>query len=180
MPEVDCIVVGAGLAGLACSRELVRAGRHVLMLDAADRVGGRVASDTVDGFRIDRGFQVYNDAYPEGRRQLDLESLRLGRFEAGAVVAEGSRLRRVADPWRQPLAALTAVCTGTVGIADGLRTARLRHDAIRLLQTGLLDPDRLADAPERTTAEELAARGFSAGFIRRFFVPFFGGVFLER
>jgi phytoene dehydrogenase-like protein len=180
MPEVDCIVVGAGLAGLACSRELVRAGRHVLLLDAADRVGGRVASDTVDGFRIDRGFQVYNDAYPEGRRQLDLESLRLGRFEAGAVVAEGSRLRRVADPWRQPLAALTAVCTGTVGIADGLRTARLRHDAIRLLQTGRLDPDRLADAPERTTAEELAARGFSAGFIRRFFVPFFGGVFLER
>ena len=83
----DTIVIGAGLAGLACARELVRAGRQVLVVEAADRVGGRVATDTVDGFRIDRGFQVYLDAYPEGRRQLDLAALGLGCFEPGALVA---------------------------------------------------------------------------------------------
>jgi phytoene dehydrogenase-like protein len=180
MTDVDCIIVGGGLAGLACARSLVRAGQKVLVLEAADRVGGRVATDTVDGFRIDRGFQVYNDAYPEGRRQLDLAALRLGRFDAGAVIAEGEKLRRVADPWRQPLAAAAAVLTGTIGIADGLRTARLRHDAIAALQSGRLDPDAPAAESERTTAAELAARGFSDEFIRRFFVPFFGGVFLER
>ena len=59
------VVVGAGLAGLACAKVLARAGRRVLVLDAADRVGGRVATDTVAGFRIDRGFQVYLEAYPE-------------------------------------------------------------------------------------------------------------------
>jgi phytoene dehydrogenase-like protein len=180
MTDADCIIVGGGLAGLACARSLARAGRSVLVLEAADQVGGRVATDTVDGFRIDRGFQVYNDAYPEGRRQLDLAALRLGRFDAGAVIAEGGRLSRVADPWRQPVAALAAVLAGTVGITDGLRTARLRHDALAALRAGRLDPDALVTGSERTTAEELAARGFSAAFIRRFFVPFFGGVFLER
>jgi phytoene dehydrogenase-like protein len=65
MTDADCIIVGGGLTGLACARSLARAGRSVLVLEAADRVGGRVATDTVDGFRIDRGFQVYNDAYPE-------------------------------------------------------------------------------------------------------------------
>jgi phytoene dehydrogenase-like protein len=180
MTDVDCIIVGGGLAGLACARSLARAGRSVLVLEAADRVGGRVATDTVEGFRIDRGFQVYNDAYPEGRRQLDLAALELGRFDAGALIAEGGRLRRVADPWRQPIAAAGAVLTGTIGIADGLRTARLRHEAIAALKAGRLDPDAPATGPERTTADDLASRGFSAAFIRRFFVPFFGGVFLER
>lgn len=179
MPD-DVVIVGAGLAGLACARELVRAGRHVTVLEAGDRVGGRVATDTVDGFRIDRGFQVYNDAYPEGRRLLDLAALHLGRFDPGALVADGGRLRAVSDPWRRPLAALGSVLDGTVGIADGLRTAVLRAAAIRGLRSGAADPDGPVVTPERATLDDLRARGFSDRFIERFFVPFFGGVFLER
>lgn len=185
MTSPDCIVVGAGLAGLACARLLVAAGLRVMLIEAADRVGGRVATDTIDGFRIDRGFQVYNDAYPEGRRLLDHAALDLGAFEPGALIADGGRLRRVADPWRRPLAAFSGLLDGTVGIADGMRTARLRAAAIRDFRAGRLDPGELDSgetvaATERTTREELAARGFSPDFIRRFFVPFFGGVFLER
>lgn len=177
---LDCVVVGAGLAGLACAGELLRRGRRVTVLEAADRVGGRVATETVDGFRIDRGFQVYNDAYPEGRRQLDHRALALGRFEPGALVAEAGRLRSVSDPWRRPLAAVGALLSGSVGLADGLRTARLRRDAIAAMRTGAVDPDATAGVDEQTTREELAGRGFSEAFVRRFFVPFFGGVFLER
>jgi phytoene dehydrogenase-like protein len=183
--DPDCIIVGAGLAGLACARTLVQAGRRVLLVESADRVGGRVATDSVatdsvDGFRIDRGFQVYNDAYPEGRRQLDLAALDLGRFEPGALVADRGRLRRVADPWRRPLSALGGFLDGSVGLADGLRTARLRAAAVRALRAGTLDPDAPVTGDDRTTRAELEARGFSRAFVERFFVPFFGGVFLER
>jgi len=180
----DVIVVGAGLAGLACAVTLARAGRRVAVVEAADRVGGRIATDDVDGFRVDRGFQVYLDAYPEGRRQLDLPALALGRFEPGALVAEGGRLRGVSDPWRRPLAAIGSVLAGSVGIADGLRTARLRADCVRALGRGAADPDArvgaAGDASDRTAREELRDRGFSDAFVRRFFAPFFGGVFLER
>ena len=178
--ESDVIIVGAGLAGLACARALVRAGRRVIVVEAADHVGGRVATDTVDGFRIDRGFQVYNDAYPEGRWQLDLAALGLGRFEPGALIAAGGRLRSVSDPWRRPLAAIGSILSGSVGIIDGLRTARLRSDCVRAFRSGREDPNSPSLAADRSTRAELDRRGFSAAFIRQFFEPFFGGVFLER
>jgi len=178
-PAADCIIVGGGLAGLACARTLHAAGRRLLLLEASERLGGRVATESVEGFRIDRGFQVYLDAYPEGRRQLDHASLELGRFEPGAILAEGPRLRRLADPWRRPLAAVGSLVDGTVGLADALRIASLRGELVRKLRAGSLDPKR-AVADERSTREMLLARGFSEGFIRRFFEPFFGGVFLER
>lgn len=180
MEKLDCIIVGAGLAGLACCRTLTAAGRRVRLLEAAAEPGGRVATDTVDGFRIDRGFQVYLDAYPEGLHFLDHGGLQLGCFEPGALVARNGRLLPVSDPWRRPVAAIRSVLTGTVGITDGLRTARLRSEMIRGVRQGRIDPAAAVPTNERTTRAALKARGFSTDFIRMFFEPFFGGVFLER
>ena len=61
----DCIVVGAGLAGITAARTVQQAGNSVLLLDASDQVGGRVRSDVIDGFICDRGFQVINPKYPQ-------------------------------------------------------------------------------------------------------------------
>ena len=177
--DLDVVVVGGGLAGLACATTLQQAGRQVAVLEAADRVGGRVATDDVQGFRVDRGFQVYLDAYPEGRRFLDHAALQLGRFDSGAIIAEGSRLRAIADPWRKPLAAVSGLLSGTVGVADALKIAGLRAEVLAGLKAGRLGQDSGRSA-EVSTREMLMSRGFSESVMRRFFEPFFGGVFLER
>ena len=152
----------------------------MLVLEAGDRAGGRVATDRVEGFQIDRGFQVYLEAYPEGRRQLDLAALRFGWFEPGALVVDGGRLREVSDPWRRPWAAVKSLLSGTVGIGDGLRTARLRSALLKEFRAGRLDPQLSVASGERSTRRLLEASGFSDAFIARFFAPFFGGVFLEH
>ncbi len=66
--DADVIVVGAGLSGLTCALQLTAAGRSVIVLEASDGVGGRVRTDMVDGFRLDRGFQVLLTGYPAARR----------------------------------------------------------------------------------------------------------------
>lgn len=84
------VVVGAGLAGLACAQRLTRAGVDVLVLEASDAAGGRVGTDVVDGFRCDRGFQLVNPSYPALTQVVALAALDLRPFAAGVVVAAGS------------------------------------------------------------------------------------------
>jgi NADPH-dependent 2,4-dienoyl-CoA reductase/sulfur reductase-like enzyme len=74
---MDVIIIGAGLAGLSCARVLHQAGVPFVLLEASDRVGGRVRTDRVEGFRLDRGFQVLQTAYPESRQILDYTGLNL-------------------------------------------------------------------------------------------------------
>ncbi len=73
--QFDCIVIGAGLAGLTTARKLQSYGKSVLVLEASDRVGGRVKSDYQDGFIFDHGFQVINPRYPEVAKSKVLKSL---------------------------------------------------------------------------------------------------------
>ncbi|MDX6354474.1 MAG: hypothetical protein QOF98_1377, partial [Streptomyces sp.] len=73
----DAIVIGAGLAGLRAAHHLIDAGLTVTVLEAAERVGGRMATDTVDGFRLDRGPQLLNTSYPELSRLSALRELPL-------------------------------------------------------------------------------------------------------
>ncbi|MBV9669524.1 MAG: FAD-dependent oxidoreductase, partial [Acidobacteriales bacterium] len=100
------VVIGAGLAGLACARELEKNGREVLVLEASDGPGGRVRTDVIDGFRLDRGFQVLLTAYPECRRALDYDALDLRAFKPGARVWYNRRFHRLVDPLRHPFESL--------------------------------------------------------------------------
>ena len=170
----DAIIVGAGLAGLACATHLARAGRRPLLLEASDAVGGRVRTDRVDGFLLDRGFQVLLTAYPECRAMLDYGALELRPFFPGSLVRFGGRFHRIADPWRRPLAALEALIGPIGGLGDKLRVAGLRR---RVRRTSL---EEIFARPERSTLEALRGDGFSEAMIERFFRPFLGGVFLDR
>jgi len=97
--DADVILVGAGLAGLACARRLQYSGLDVLVLEASDAPGGRVRTDNVDGFLLDRGFQVLLTAYPVTQSELDLGRLDLQAFEPGALVRTGGAFHRVSDPF---------------------------------------------------------------------------------
>ena len=168
------LVVGAGLAGLSCARQLHASGVEVRLLEAADDIGGRVRTDSVDGFLLDRGFQVLLTAYPECRRQLDYKALKLRSFLPGALVRLDGRFHRVADPFRSPVAGLLGALSPIGSLVDKLRVARLRN---RLLSTDL---ETIFSRSERSTREALESEGFSSAMIERFFRPFLGGIFLER
>lgn len=169
----DVLIVGAGVSGLVAAVELKRRGFEVQVLEASDDVGGRVRTDEVDGFLLDRGFQVLLTAYPEARRCLNYPSLDLRDFEPGAIVRCDGRFHTVADPVRRLRKAIRAAFApiGTVG--DKLLIAELRGY--------LLDQeiDEVLSQPEVTTLEALREYGFSERVIDRFFRPFLGGVFLD-
>jgi phytoene dehydrogenase-like protein len=167
------IIVGGGLSGLACARRLHREGVASIVLEAADHPGGRVWSDEVEGFVIDRGFQVYLDAYPEGSRKFDLEKLNLHAFKSGALVMTDKGLKRIADPMRDPLHALDTILSGAFTPGDMWRVLKLRKEA-------RFWPQELPGANGKTaTIDFLKNYGFSDRAIERFFRPFFSGVFLE-
>jgi phytoene dehydrogenase-like protein len=171
--SVETLVIGAGLAGLAAAVRLHEAGREVLVLEASDAVGGRVRTEEIDGFLLDRGFQVYLDAYPESGRFLDLPALDLHPFEPGALVWKGGRLRRIMDVFRRPGHLLETALQPVGTPLDKLRVARMRR---RLLRNS---PEAIWSDPPRATIDLLREEGFSGGFVDEFFRGFYGGIFLE-
>lgn len=168
------LVVGAGLAGLSCARHLRRQGVEVHVLEASDAVGGRVRTDEVDGFRLDRGFQVLLTAYDAVWELVDRRELDVHPFEPGSLIYRGGRLHELGDPFRRPSAALASVRAPVGSLGDKLRVAGLRRTLLSR------PPEEAFDGPRRTTLEELRANGFSEDFIDGFFRPFLGGVFLDR
>ncbi|NNK48255.1 MAG: FAD-dependent oxidoreductase [Gemmatimonadetes bacterium] len=169
----DVLIVGAGLAGLTCARELASHGLTPLVLEAADDIGGRVRTDSVDGFLLDRGFQVLLTAYPLTRQTLDYDRLRLRAFEPGALVRIESGFHLVSDPFRRPGSALATIRAPIGTWGDKRRVAQL---ALRLKSRSV---EEIFARDEARTVDRLGALGFSARMIDTFFRPFLGGVFLD-
>ncbi len=172
-PDDPVVVVGAGLAGLTCARTLADAGVPVTVIEADDGVGGRVRTDHVDGFLVDRGFQVALTAYPEMHRQLDMDALDLRAFDPGALVWREGRGAAVSDPFRMPSSIGSTVLAPVGSLLDKARIARLRF---RLQRT---HPARLLRGEDVPTADALRADGFSDTMIERFFRPLVGGIQLD-
>ncbi|MCH1865660.1 FAD-dependent oxidoreductase [Nocardioides sp. CFH 31398] len=187
--DAEVVVVGAGLAGLRCASALAERGRDVVVLEAADVVGGRVATDRVDGFLADRGFQLLNPAYPAVRRWVDVDALRLQPFGAGVVATDvpTGRTRTLGDPLREP-GTLPATLWGALGAGRAPRDAvaltrwaapLLRHTAREALRPG--GPplaSRLDPALDLPLTDALDAVG-AAGELRRVLERFLSGVVLD-
>lgn len=171
------VIVGAGLAGLACAATLHRAGVPILVIEASDGVGGRVRTDQVDGFLLDRGFQVLLTAYPELDRQLNVDALDLEAFDPGALIKTKEGLFELGDPLKK-LSSLvptlrTAAARSVASPSDLLRLLALR---VRLART---EVPELLRGPDVATIDALTSQGFSNQFINRFFRPLVGGIQLD-
>ncbi|WP_327071093.1 NAD(P)/FAD-dependent oxidoreductase [Kitasatospora sp. NBC_01302] len=170
---VDVVVVGAGLAGLACALDVARAGLSVQVLEASDRVGGRMCTDVVDGFRLDRGFQVFNTSYPQVKRRVDLRALRLRPFTPGFVLAGARGRFRFADPSRRPDLAADLLPGRLAPLGDVLALGLISARDL-VLPAAVLRRGR--DVP---TDRALRAAGVSAATVDQVLRPFLAGIFLE-
>jgi phytoene dehydrogenase-like protein len=170
--NAEVVVIGAGLAGLSAATRLSRAGSDVHVLEAGSSVGGRLATEKVDGFLVDRGFQVLNTGYPRAA-DLDLDALRLGWFERGAVIRVDGRAFRVIDPRRRPTTVL-----GSLAAPIGSLREKLAVTAFSV-RAGYSAVNRLLSAPERSAEEALRSAGVGEAALDRFFRPFLAGVLLE-
>lgn len=171
----DVIIVGGGIAGLTAAHYLHSQGKKVLVLEATDRVGGRIKTDQLDGFLLDHGFQVLLTAYPETKRILDYSALSLRHFDPGAVLLQqGGQVQRIGDPLRD-WSSLIPTLTADVGSwKDKWGMLQLKQ---RLQSQSI---DAIFQGEEKSTATALTEDyQFGNKMNQRFFFPFYSGIFLE-
>ncbi len=175
MEQKPVLIVGGGLAGLCCARELSRQKVPVVVIESEPEIGGRVRTDLVDGFRLDHGFQVLQTAYPEATAQLNYPALQLRPFAPGALIRTQGRFVEMSDPWRRPDKLLSTLFNGVGTFADRLRLAKLRWNVCRKTDA------EIQKTPDLSTRRFLLETcGFSPDLVERFFRPWFSGVFLEK
>ena len=177
--QVDVVVIGAGLSGLAAARQIQQSGLSVVVLESSDAVGGRVRTDNVDGFLLDRGFQVLLTAYPELATQVDMNALDLQSFDPGALVWMQSKNggpgkgHVVSDPFRKPSTLFATTFAPIGSLIDKMRIVFLRLRVLRGSAPNLLRNN------DMSTLDALRGAGFSRRIIETFFKPLFGGVQLD-
>ena len=177
MPEfndIDVIVIGAGLSGLIATLTLQEHHRNVKLLEASDRPGGRIKTDRVDGYLLDQGFQVLLTEYPEAKRYLDYDALRLRTFTPGALILNENGKHEITDPSRVPSAAFKTLFSNVASLNDKLGILKVKS---RLKPKSVED---IFDQAEKSTLAVIQEYGFSERMLRNFFQPFMAGIFLEE
>lgn len=167
-------IIGAGISGLTAAVYLHKKGYPVQIFEATDRAGGRIKTDLVNGFRLDRGFQVLLTEYPEAKALLDYKKLRLKRFLPGAKVLFDGGQFDIADPFRRPSSLFSTIFAPAGSIKDKINTFLLKNKLVKLTSPNLFKQ------PQMETRLKLKQYGFSDTMISRFYQPFFSGIFLEN
>ncbi|HSE09076.1 MAG TPA: NAD(P)/FAD-dependent oxidoreductase [Nocardioidaceae bacterium] len=172
MSSADVVVVGAGLAGLTCARELERRGFDVVVLEKSDAVGGRVRTDVIDGYRCDRGFQLINPAYPALKQLVDIDALDLRAFDPGAALAGPDGFAIVADPRRSPGYLPQVMRSGYVRPGELARFGAWARPSLGSVR-------KLLELEDEPLADSLDSAGVRGRIREEVFEPFFTGVLAE-
>ncbi len=171
--EYKIHIIGAGVSGLIAAKVLEDNGFQPTIIEATDRVGGRVKTDIVNGYQLDHGFQVLLTAYPAAKKYLDFDGLELQHFVSGAAIFDNGKQKVLGDPLRDFSLLFPTLFSGIGSVSDKIKVLKLNT---LLKTTGLED---IFKKPETTTYKYLLDFGFSEEMISKFFRPFFGGIFLE-
>lgn len=174
MEQEKIYIVGAGLSGLIAALELEKSGFSPIILESSDRIGGRLKTDEVDGFLLDHGFQVLNTAYPEAKKYLDFQALKLKTFDPGAVIFEGKDSYIITDPMRNPLKIVGMAFSKVGTFLDKVKMFTLTQELKKKTNEAIFNE------PTIPTHQYLRDYGFSDQIIDNFFKPFFRGIFLEK
>ena len=171
--KTDIVIIGAGIAGLACAMKLKKNNRNFIIIEQSDRVGGRVGSIKENEYIFDLGFQVYNTEYYKTNSLLNLKELKLKVFKPGASIYNGRRFEILSDPFRDPSTIFETFFSGMTTFKDKIKILTLK----RALSSYCISEDQSEDM---TTLKYLELYGFSNKIINGFFKPFFSGIFLEN
>lgn len=174
MAQFDVIIVGAGVAGLSAALYLQNEGLSVKLFEAADKAGGRVRTDRVEGFLLDRGFQVLLSAYPEVKRLIDYDALNARPFYPGVMVRYADKYYRMGDPLRAPLGGIASLGVPFFSWEDKAKILMLRRKFSKISVQDIFQLDEMSTYSYLTQQWNFNKRAINA-----FFRPFFGGVLLD-
>ncbi len=166
-------IIGAGISGLITAIVLEKHGFSPVIIETSNNVGGRVKTDIIDGYQLDRGFQVLLTAYPAAKKYLDYNSLELQKLTPGAVIFNKKGKSTIGDPTRKLNLLLPTIFSSVGSIADKLKIFALNN----LLKRKPIDA--IFNEKTQSTLSFLKEKGFSNDIITSFFKPFFSGIFLE-
>jgi phytoene dehydrogenase-like protein len=168
------LIIGSGLAGLTCAKVLIDHGiRDFYLLEKTEKPGGRVCTDRVEGFYLDRGFQVLFTAYPMVQKHLDLQQLEVRAYRPGAVLVKAGRSFCIGDPFRDLASLGSSLTNPLLPFIDKLRILQLRF---RLWQT---DAQAILQEPDLSTEKFVQQFGFSQSTFQHFLQPFYRGILLD-
>ena len=168
-------IIGSGISGLRCAEILLESGLDVKIYEKSERIGGRMKTDIVDGFLLDRGFHVMQTGYPHSISKIDFEALEAKAFNPGTriikTVSGKPKITTYSDPFRRPLSSLRLL--GAERWSDLIGMAKLR------LSLSRRDIKKTFSGGDASTYEYLRQSGLSDSFIDRLLRPLFAGIFLE-
>ena len=161
--NTNIYIIGAGISGLIAAINLEKFGYSPIILEASNKVGGRVKTDILEGYQLDRGFQVLLDEYPMAKKYLDYDALDFQRLDPGAMIYKNGKGTAFGDPLRDSSYLFPTAFSNNATLADKWRVYSLRN---RILKTGLQEIFEKEDKP---TLEYLKGLGFSSKIITSFF-----------
>lgn len=167
-------IIGAGISGLTAAIYLEKKGYSPILIESSNDVGGRVKTEKYNGFFLDHGFQVLLTSYPLAKKYLNYHDLNLQKLMPGSLILKNGSSYLIGDPFRKLDFLFSTVFSVLLTFKDKLKILKLRS----ILKKKSIE--KIFESKETSTMSYLENFGFSQKAIQNFFIPFFGGVFLEN